>query len=69
MSADGLPSVRQARPMDRKVLSFIALAVSMLYGVAVALGGDNRQTIAIIGAVVVALAWIAVGTFGKTDQT
>lgn len=53
--------------MDRKVLSFIALAITMLYGVAVGVL-DQRETVAPIGAVVVALAWIAVGMFGKDTR-
>lgn len=52
--------------MDTKTLGFIALAVTILYGVAFAVIPDDfRQTWAIVGGVVVALVWIAVGTFGR----
>lgn len=55
--------------MNRKTLSFIALASSMLYGVGfAAFGSDLPQGYAVIGAAVVALAWIAVGVFGKSDR-
>lgn len=53
--------------MNRRVLSFIALAVSMLYGVAVAVAEDQRGVIAPVGGVVVALCWIAVGVFGRDE--
>lgn len=46
--------------MDQKTLSFIALAITMLYGVGFAVI-DDRSVYAPVGGVVVALAWIAVG--------
>lgn len=56
--------------MDRRTLAFIALAITMLYGAGFAvLDDDNRQTYAIIGAIVIALSWIAVGMLGKDDKT
>ncbi|WP_018157106.1 hypothetical protein [Demetria terragena] len=51
--------------MDRKILQFIALVVTLIFGAVVALVDENRQTIAIAGGMVVALAWVVVGTFGK----
>ncbi|BDZ59807.1 MULTISPECIES: hypothetical protein [Barrientosiimonas] len=50
--------------MNRRVLTFVALAVSMLYGVLVGVA-DNRSVIAPVGGVVVALCWVAVGMFGR----
>ena len=52
--------------MDRKKLSFFALAISMIYGVGFAVI-DDASAYAPIGGVVVALAWIAVGVFGRED--
>ncbi len=49
--------------MDQRTLTFIALAISLLYGAAVAITRDS--TVAIAGAVVVALAWIAVGMLSR----
>ncbi len=51
--------------MDRRYLSFIALAITMLYGVSFAVFDETPQGYAAVGGVVVALAWIAVGVFGK----
>lgn len=53
--------------MDRRILTFIALAISIVYGGTVALVEDNRQTIAIAGGIVVALAWVAVAMLGERD--
>lgn len=48
--------------MDRRVLAFIALAVTMLFGAGFAVIDDgSRSTYAVIGGVIVALTWIAVG--------
>ena len=56
--------------MTREKLSFVALAVSMLYGVGFAVVGDGARTgYAVVGGVVCALAWIAVGTFGRGDPS
>lgn len=44
-------------------MSLIALAVSMLYGVGFAFI-DNTTTYAIVGGIIVALAWVAVGVVG-----
>lgn len=57
----------QIAAMPRRTLAFIALAISMLYGVTVGVAGDHRTVIAPIGGVLVALAWIAVGVFGRDD--
>lgn len=55
--------------MERKHLAFIALVISMLYGVGFAVIGDGaRQTYAVIGAVIVAIAWIAVGVFARDSS-
>ncbi len=51
--------------MDRKYLSFIALALSMLYGAGFAVIDDPADGYAAFGGVIVALAWIAVGVFGR----
>jgi len=51
--------------MDRRYLSFIALAITMLYGVSFTLFDETPTGYAAIGGVVVALAWIAVGVFGR----
>ncbi|WP_409484633.1 hypothetical protein [Arsenicicoccus dermatophilus] len=49
--------------MDTETLSFLALAVTMLYGVGfTAIHADGY---AAIGGVVVALMWMAAGTFGQ----
>jgi len=53
--------------MDRRILTFIALALSMLYGAGFAALDDPGQAYAALGAVVVALAWIAVGMFGREE--
>ena len=54
--------------MDRKILVFIALAASMLYGAGFAVIDDPAGGYAAIGAVVVALLWIACGMFGRDDE-
>ncbi len=54
--------------MDRKVLVFIALAVSMLYGVGFAVIDNPGGGYAAAGGVVVALAWIAVGLLGRDNK-
>ncbi|MFL6078354.1 MAG: hypothetical protein ACJ714_00360 [Ornithinibacter sp.] len=51
--------------MDRRHLSFIALAITMLYGASFAVFDETPKGYAAVGGVVVALAWIAVGVFGK----
>lgn len=51
--------------VDRRVLSFIALAASMLYGIGFVVIDDPSTAYIMIGAVVVALLWIAVGRFGR----
>lgn len=54
--------------MKRTHLSFIALAITMFYGTGFALFDTAPQGYAPVGGVVVALAWIAVGVFGKDDD-
>ncbi|MFC3850805.1 hypothetical protein ACFORJ_11620 [Corynebacterium hansenii] len=53
--------------MDRKILAFIALALTMLYGVGFAVI-DGTGTYAVVGGIIVALAWVAVGVFGRGDD-
>ena len=50
--------------MDRRTLSFIALAITMLYGIGFAVI-DDAMPYAAIGGVIVAIAWVAVGVFGQ----
>ncbi len=54
--------------MDRRHLSFLALAITLLYGASFALFDTTPQGYAALGGVVVALAWIAVGVFGKDTR-
>lgn len=55
--------------MNRNTLSFLALAVSMLVGAGfVAVPDAARSGYAAIGGVVVALAWIASGRFGRREH-
>lgn len=55
--------------MDRKYLAFTALAITLLYGASFALfDGGAPKGYAAIGGVVVALAWVAVGVFGRDDH-
>lgn len=52
--------------MNRRTLSFIALVISMVYGALFAVIGEEQRTAyAVIGGVVVAIAWISVGVFGR----
>lgn len=53
--------------MNRRVLTFIALAVTLLYGAGFTLLRDLTGYAA-VGGVVVALMWIAVGMFGRSDD-
>ncbi len=53
--------------MDAKILRFIALVISILYGAGFALV-DDTTPYAAIGGAVVAIAWIAVGMFGRSDE-
>ncbi len=54
--------------MNRRHLSFIALAITMLYGASFAVFDEAPKGYAAIGGVVVALAWISVGVFGRDDR-
>lgn len=49
-------------------MSFIALAITLLYGASFALFDPTPKGYASIGGVVVALAWIAVGVFGRNES-
>lgn len=54
--------------MDRKNLAFVALVITILYGAGFAvIGSDNRTPYAAIGAAIIAIAWIAVGMFGRDE--
>lgn len=52
--------------MDRRTLAFIALAVSMLYGVGFTV--THSSGYATFGGVAVATLWIAVGVFGRDND-
>ncbi|WP_374929692.1 hypothetical protein [Kytococcus sedentarius] len=54
--------------MNRQLLLFLALAITIIYGVGFAVI-DERGTYATVGAIVVALSWIAVGMLGKNRTT
>lgn len=52
--------------MNRRTLSFVALVLTMVYGVLFAvIGEEQRSTYAIIGGLVVAVAWVSVGAIGR----
>ncbi|MBM6398866.1 hypothetical protein [Phycicoccus sonneratiae] len=53
--------------MNRRYLAFAALAITLLYGASFALFDETPKGYAAIGGVVVALAWISVGVFGRDD--
>ena len=53
--------------MNRRYLSFIALAITILYGAGFAAFDPRPDAYAAVGGAVVALAWIAVGVFGKDE--
>lgn len=54
--------------MDRRTLTFIALAVTIMYGVTVGVSGDAREVVAPLGAGIVAIMWIAVGMLGRDRE-
>ncbi len=53
--------------MNRRNLAFAALAITMLYGASFAVFDSPPKGYAAIGGVLVALAWIAVGVFGRDE--
>ncbi|GAB2601281.1 hypothetical protein [Pseudactinotalea suaedae] len=53
--------------MPRTYLSFIALALSILYGAGFAALDPTPNGYAAVGGALVAITWIAVGVFGKDD--
>ncbi|WP_462417732.1 hypothetical protein [Kytococcus sp. Marseille-QA3725] len=53
--------------MNRNVLTFLALAITIIYGLGFAVL-DDKSTYAVIGAGVVAIAWIAVSMLGRDDS-
>ena len=52
--------------MNRQTLVFIALAVTIFYGVGFA-AFDASRAYAVLGAVFVTISWIAVGMFGRNE--
>ena len=52
--------------MNRQTLIFIALAVTIFYGLGFA-AFDTGRAYAVLGAGLVTLSWIAVGTFGRAE--
>ncbi len=55
--------------MERQKLSYIALVITIIYGGLFAVIPDgSRGTYAIIGGIVVALAWVSVGYLGKSSD-
>ena len=53
--------------MNRRVLSFVALAITLLYGIGFAVI-DTNTPYAVVGGVVVALSWVAVGMLGREED-
>ncbi|NLG21909.1 MAG: hypothetical protein GX555_10850 [Actinomycetales bacterium] len=52
--------------MDRKMLAYVALVLTIIYGGLFAvIGEDSRGTYAALGGIVVAIAWVSVGVLGK----
>lgn len=68
LSLVGVWRPRQVGVMERRTLFFIALALTMVYGLLFVVVDNMPRTYTVIGAVVVALTWIAVGTFGRTNR-
>lgn len=55
--------------MNRNVLAFVALALSMIFGAGfTVVSASARPGYAVIGGVIVGLAWIAVGMFGRGEE-
>lgn len=55
--------------MDRRTLSFVAIAVSLVYGLGFALVTDGARTAwAVTGAAVVSITWLAVGMLGRDER-
>lgn len=50
--------------MKRQTLAFIALAITIFYGVGFA-AFDTGRAYAVLGAALVTVSWIAVGVFGQ----
>lgn len=54
--------------MERKHLAFIALVLSIIFGGLFAvIPADSRGVYAAIGGIVVGIAWVSVGVFGRED--
>ncbi|WP_068429004.1 hypothetical protein [Piscicoccus intestinalis] len=54
--------------MDKRTISFIALVVTMCFGVGFAVIDDGiRQNYAIIGGLLVAILWMSVGFVGRRE--
>lgn len=52
--------------MKQQTLVFIALAITIFYGVGFA-AFDTGRAYAVLGAALVTVSWIAVGVFGQDD--
>lgn len=54
--------------MDKRTITFIALIVTMCFGVGFAVIDDGvRQNYAIIGSLLVAILWMTVGFIGRRE--
>ena len=54
--------------MDKRTITFIALIVTMCFGVGFAVIDDGvRQNYAIIGSMLVAILWMTVGFIGRRE--
>lgn len=51
--------------MDRRLLSFLAIAISIAYGLGFALFDEAPTGYAVVGAGLVAISWLAVGMLGR----
>lgn len=54
--------------MTRRILTFAAIAISMLFGAGFAVWSPVPEGYTVVGAVLVALAWIAVGVIGREPR-
>lgn len=54
--------------MDKRTITFIALIVTMCFGIGFAVIDDGvRQNYAIIGSLLVAILWMTVGFIGRRE--
>lgn len=54
--------------MQKKTLMYIATVITMFYGVGFVVAEGHYDSYAVIGAVVVAAAWMAYGMLGREDS-